>query len=80
MSLKLKPIVQQQKQIKFAFTMKQGTAEGLARYQDMYARAYGSQISTRDLIEGIVTAFLAEDKAFQKNAAAAGTGIGTGPV
>lgn len=64
--MKLSRIPVSESTVKHTFALKQSTSDLLQQYQACYKAEHGVEISMKDMVEAMLTGFMAEDKGFQK--------------
>lgn len=64
--MKLSYIPANEASVKLTFSFKKSTGDKLAQYQACYKAEHNVDITMKDMVEAMLTGFMADDKAFQK--------------
>lgn len=64
--MKLPYIPSNEASVKMTFSFKQSTGDKLAKYQACYKAEHNIEITMKDMVEAMLTDYMADDKAFQK--------------
>ncbi|GBG14506.1 alpha-ribazole phosphatase [Novimethylophilus kurashikiensis] len=64
--MKLSRIPVSESTVKHTFSLKESTSDLLHKYQACYMAEHEVEITMKDMVEAMLTSFMADDKTFQK--------------